>query len=84
MKKPVSEIIQDHSADFDSLRCIEEVEVLGFSYSQIDRPYLDRIIKETGKDIRVRLGWHDEKTDKDKAESFARELELSNYELIKF
>lgn len=84
LKKTVSEIIQNHSADFDSLRCIEEVEVLGFSYSQIDRPYLDKIIKETGKDIKVRLGWHEEEKDKYKAESFARELELSNYELIKF
>ena len=83
LKKPVYDIIREHSADFNSLGDIEELEVLGFSYSQIDQPYLERIFEETGKEIKIILGWHD-KTDRVNAETFAHKMELSNYELLQF
>ena len=84
LKKPVEDIIQKHSDDFYSLESVEDLEVLGFSYSPIDLPYLERIIEVTGRDINVRLSWHDEKEDKINAESFARKMRLSNYEIFEF
>lgn len=83
LKKPVQEIIQENSMDFNSLNSIEYMEVLGFSYSPIDLPYLERIIEVTGRDINIRLSWHVEE-DKTKAESFARKMGLTNYEIFEF
>lgn len=83
LKKPVESVFHEYCDEFESLRNIEELEVLGFSYSPIDLPYLERIIKVTGKDIKVRLGWHEEK-DKKAAESFAKMMELSDCEIFEF
>lgn len=83
LKKPVEEIIQGHSTVFNTLGSIEELEVLGFSYSPIDLPYLEKIIEEAGNDIMVRLGWHSDK-DYGNAMAFAHKMRLSNYELIEF
>ena len=82
-KKPVEEIIVEHESAFNSLKGLEELEVLGFSYSQIDLPYLERIIEVTGKDINVILGWHSEE-DKVNAEAFAKKAKLTNYKLKYF
>ena len=57
-KKPVAEIIDEHRSDFEALAGIEEMIVLGFSYSDIDMPYLRRIIEVTGDDIKATLGYH--------------------------
>lgn len=83
LKKPMESVFYEYCDEFESLRNIEELEVLGFSYSPIDLPYLERIIKVTGKDIKVRLGWHNEK-DKNAAESFAKKMELSDCEIFEF
>ena len=82
-KKPVDEIIDQYRYKFNSLGNIEEIEVLGMSYSPIDIPYLLRILEVTGKDVKMILGWHSD-TDKDNAENFAQKAELTNYELIEF
>lgn len=57
-RKPVAEIIEEHGSDFDALAGIEEMIVLGVSYSDIDMPYFERIVKVTGDDIKVTLGHH--------------------------
>ena len=57
-RKPVAEIIEKHGSDFDALAVIEEMIVLGVSYSDIDMPYFERIVKVTGDDIKVTLGHH--------------------------
>ena len=57
-RKPVAEIIEKHGSDFDALAGIEEMIVLGVSYSDIDMPYFERIVKVTGDDIKVTLGHH--------------------------
>ena len=83
MKKPVDEVIQRFGADFNSLSHLEELEILGLSYSPIDMPYLEEVIKIAGKDIKVKLGWH-QASDKDNAESFASQAGLTNWELVFF
>ena len=57
-KKPVAEIIDEHRSDFEALADIEEMIVLGFSYSEIDMPYLERIIEVTGEDIKATFSGH--------------------------
>ena len=57
-RKPVAEIIEKHGSDFDALAVIEEMIVLGVSYSGIDMPYFERIVKVTGDNIKVTLGHH--------------------------
>lgn len=82
-KKPVENIIIEHSSDFYSLGSIKELEVLGFSYSPIDLPYLREIFAVTGSDIMVGLGWHSNE-DFQNAESFKNEMNLTNCNLFYF
>lgn len=83
LKKPVDEIIDEHSNDFNELKGLKEMEILGMSYSPIDLPYLERIIEITGKNINVILGWHSDE-DKANAEAFAQKAELTNYKFKYF
>lgn len=47
--KPVAKIIDEHKRDFEALAGIEELIVLGFSYSEIDMSYLEKISKEDNR-----------------------------------
>ena len=51
-RKPVAEVIDKHGSDFDALAGIGEMIALGVSYSDIDMPYFERIVKVTGDDIK--------------------------------
>ena len=57
--------------------------MLGFSYSKIDLPYLREIFEVTGKDINVEFGWHNCKDNKN-AETFKKEMGLTNSKLVLF
>lgn len=57
-RKPIVEVVERHRNGFEALAGIEEMIVLGVSYSEIDRPYFERIIEVTGNDIKVKLGHH--------------------------
>lgn len=57
-RKPIAEVVERHRNDFEALAGIEEMIVLGVSYSEIDKPYFERIIEVTGDDIKVKLGHH--------------------------
>ena len=82
-KKPVAEIIDEHKNDFEALAGIEELIVLGFSYSDIDRPYFERIIEVTGDDIKVKLGHHT-LWDANHALAFDDALGFCNTTLVEF
>ena len=57
-KKPVAEIIKNNRGFFDALRGVKEITILGFSYSDIDMPYLEKIVEMTGDDVYVIFGNH--------------------------
>ena len=57
-KKPVAEIIEKNHCFFDTLRGVKEITILGFSYSDIDMPYLEKIVEMTGDDVYVHFGHH--------------------------
>ena len=82
-RKPVAEVIERHRNDFEALASIEEMIVLGFSYSDIDMPYLRRIIEVTGDDIKVTLGHHTF-WDANHALAFVEGLGLCNTTLVEF
>lgn len=83
LKKPVEDIIQEHRDDFNSLGSIKEIEVLGFSYSPIDLPYLERVFEVTGTEIDVKFGWHEPKDEKN-AKLFRDKMHLKHCELFWF
>ncbi len=82
-RKPVGEIMEKYKSDFEMLTGIEEMIVLGFSYSEIDLPYLKRIIEVTGDDINGTFGYHTME-DGNNALACAAELGLSYCKLVKF
>jgi hypothetical protein len=83
LRKPVDDIIVFYSNHFNDLETINEMEVLGFSYSKIDQPYLRKIFEVAGTEIHVKFGWHSLE-DKTNAEAFATEMGLMNCELMYF
>lgn len=83
MRKPVEDVISDYGSDFNSLKGIEEIEILGLSYSPVDMPYLEEIFSIVGRDVKVKLGWHNDK-DKVNAETFAKKMELTRRRKIWF
>lgn len=83
MKKPVEAVIIDHGSAFNSLKGIEEVEILGLSYSPIDMPYLEEVFDITGKGVKVKLGRHCEK-DEENAREFAQRIGLYHWEPVEF
>ena len=82
-RKPVAKIIEKHRYDIESLAGIEEMIVLGFSYSKIDMPYLERIIEVIGDDIKVTFGYHTME-DANNASACAAALGLGYCKLVEF
>lgn len=83
LKKPVEEIIEKNIIHFKEISSIKKMIVLGFSYSDIDLPYLRKILEYTGLGIKVDLGWHT-LGDKKKAEAFRLEMKLLHCKLVRF
>ena len=83
LRKPVKEIMDLNHDHFNALEAINEMEVLGFSYSKIDLPYLYRIFEIAGVSIHVVFGYHSIE-DKANAEALKAEMGLTNCELMFF
>ena len=83
LRKPVEDIMDMNSNHFNALETINEMEVLGFSYSKIDLPYLRRIFEIAGVNIHVIFGYHSDE-DKVNAAAFEAEMGLTNCELMYF
>ena len=82
-RKPIAEVVERHRNDFEALAGIEEMIVLGVSYSEIDKPYFERIIEVTGDDIKVKLGHHT-LWDANHALALDEALGLCNTTLVEF
>ena len=57
-KKPIAKIMENNRGFFDALRGVKEISIFGFSYSDIDMPYLEKIVEMTGDDVYVIFGNH--------------------------
>lgn len=62
--KDTSKIIGKHKSFFDSLCGIKHVVVIGFSFSNIDLPYLEEIVKKTGRDTSWLIYYHTSEDEK--------------------
>ena len=62
--KDTSKIIVKHKLFFDSLCEIKQIIVIGFSFSDIDLPYLEEIVNKTGRDISWLIYYHTSEDEK--------------------
>ncbi len=57
-EKPVAEIIRRHKEFFSSLRDIGRVVFLGFGFSKVDKPYVQKIKEMVGPNVRWCSTWY--------------------------
>ena len=56
-KKHIEDIIENHKTFFETCHKYEEIYVLGLSYNDIDKIYLQEIVK-SNNDAEWYLNWH--------------------------
>lgn len=83
LRKDVEGIIEKHSHEFSLLTQIEEIYVYGWSFSHIDTPYLDEILKRNEfNKLKWFISWHSP-ADKNRALSYLSSCHI-NSTLINF
>lgn len=60
MRKPTEAIIENNSDNFNELKSIDEVVILGHSYNQIDFPYFKKISEIIDNSVRWTLFYYSE------------------------
>lgn len=70
-------IIRVHKSFFDGLSDIEKVEVIGHSFNEIDLPYLEEVVKMSGKDIPWLISYHSDEDFK-AIDTFVTSIGLNN------
>ena len=75
--KDSASIIHTNQSFFDGLSDIKQIIVYGLSFSEIDWPYLDEIIRQTGKDKPWFISYHDNK-DSEQIKLFIQKSGLKN------
>ena len=73
IQKPVQDIISSNAARFDTLKDVEKIMIYGYSFSSIDLPYIEHIIKnlKNFEKVHWEIVYHDEK-DKTKISDFIK------------
>lgn len=62
LRKPVEHILNENSTFFESIKDVDEVYSLGFSYGSVDKPYIEKIISK----ISINAKWMINKFPSDK------------------
>lgn len=75
-KKPTGKIIEANKSFFESLTDVEQIIVMGFSFSSIDMPYIKEIIKNTHADVLWTVYVHSDK-DRVNMKKVQEELKLN-------
>lgn len=79
--KDPQQIIMRHKYFFKSLNQCKGVCVLGFSYSSIDKPYLEEIIRKVDKNSLWIFNYFNDR-DYAQAEKLAREFKITNFVIV--
>ena len=79
--KDTSRQLMLNSRFFHRLKKIDEVVVIGHSLADVDKPYFQKIVEITGKDIPWTILYHSE-DGKDRMETKAKSLGLNNIMMI--
>ena len=77
-KKDQDYLIEKNKAFFQSLDTVKAVCIMGLSYSEIDKPYLNEIAKNVSKDCKWLLYYYSD-GDRNGAETFASDKGLLDY-----
>lgn len=81
-RKPVTDIIQDNNDIFSSFKDVTDIHIYGFSFSDIDLPYLDKIVEVIDlKNVSWEISDFKDKK-KDVIQKFLNKHGISNYNII--
>lgn len=70
LKKDTGGIISENQNKFNSFQDVETINVYGFSFSEIDFPYLDEVIKVTDQNkVKWNISWYEQK-DRNRIEKY--------------
>ncbi len=62
--KPTAKIIADRRPFFEALRDIEQIDIMGHSLSEVDRPYFDEVLRHVDPSrVMWRVSYHGESAD---------------------
>lgn len=81
-RKPVAEIIKENAKTFNSFSGVTDIHIYGFSFSDIDLPYINKIVQSIDKS---KVTWEvsdfrDE--NKDKIEQYFKCHYITNYKIV--
>lgn len=82
LQKNVTELINKNGSFFEQISEIERVFMYGFSFSSIDLPYLEEIVKRTKPEIHWVISWYS-KEDKRRIMDFVTKYNIQNITIIK-
>lgn len=82
LQKNVTELINKNGSFFEQISEIERVFMYGFSFSSIDLPYLEEIVKRTKPEIHWVIFWYS-KEDKRRIMDFVTKYNIQNITIIK-
>ena len=80
-KKNVKKCIENNKQFFDKILDVEKIYVYGFSFSHIDMPYIEKIIRRTKSETHWVISWYSQE-DKRRIMDFAIRYGIQNITMI--
>ena len=81
LKKDVEKCIEKNKRFFNEIHDVERIYVYGFSFSYIDIPYLEKIIRRTKPETHWVISWHSQ-DDKRRIMDFVIRYDIQNFTMI--
>ena len=81
LKKDVEGCIEKNKSFFDEILDVQRIYVYGFSFSPIDMPYLEKIIRRTKPGTHWVISWYSQ-DDKRRIMDFAIRYDIQNFTII--
>ena len=81
LKKDVEGCIEKNQQFFNDILDVERIYVYGFSFSSIDMPYLEKIIRRTKPETHWVISWHSQE-DRRRVMDFVIKYDLQNITMI--
>lgn len=82
LKKDVEGCIEKNQQFFNEILDVERIYVYGFSFSSIDMPYLEKIIRRTKPETHWVISWYSQE-DKRRIMDFIIRFDIQNFTIIK-
>ena len=81
LKKDVEGCIKKNQVFFNEILDVERIYVYGFSFSSIDMPYLEKIIRRTKRETHWVISWYSQ-DDKRRIMDFVIRYDIQNFTMI--